>query len=87
MSCTMAEETSQMARAKQENERRRKYRFPIERELRYKMADHGVVVATGAGKTLDMGSGGVAFTAEQQLTPGAFVELSVSCWCIPIRAT
>ena len=74
----MAEETSQMARAKQENERRRKYRFPIERELRYKMADHGVVVATGAGKTLDMGSGGVAFTAEQQLTPGAFVELSVS---------
>ena len=67
-----------MARAKHENERRRKYRFPIEREMRYKLAEDGVVVATGSGKTMNLGSGGVAFSAEQYLTPGAFVELSVS---------
>ena len=67
-----------MSRVKQENERRRKYRFPIERELRYKMAEHGVVVATGFGKTTNMGSGGIAFTGEQYLAPGGFVELSVS---------
>src|SRR5512140_3348023 len=42
------------------------------------MAEHGVVFATGSGTTLNMGSGGVAFTADQQLAPGAFVELSVS---------
>ena len=67
-----------MELVRKENDRRKKYRFPIERELRYKMADDGVVVATGTGRTLNMGSGGVAFTSEQQLTPGAYVELSVS---------
>jgi hypothetical protein len=67
-----------MERDKTETERRRKDRFPIERELRYKMVEHGVVIATGSGKTLNIGSGGVAFTAEQPLTPGAFVELSLS---------
>jgi hypothetical protein len=67
-----------MERVKKVNERRRKSRFPIERELRYKIADRGVVVATGSGRTQDIGSGGVAFTAERQLTPGDLVELSVS---------
>jgi len=67
-----------MELGRKENERRRKYRFPIERELRYKVADHGVVTATGSGQTVNMGSGGVAFTGEQELTPGTFVELSVS---------
>ena len=67
-----------MEQVNTEKEKRKKNRFPIERELRYKMAERGVVIATGSGKTLNMGSGGIAFTAEQQLTPGAFVELSVS---------
>src|SRR5215471_5179150 len=67
-----------MHRVKRDNERRTKFRFPIERELRYKMAEQGVVIATGSGKTSNMGSGGVAFTADQDLTAGALVELSVS---------
>jgi hypothetical protein len=67
-----------MELVRKENDKRRKMRFPIERELRYKMAENGVVIASGLGKTLNMGSGGVWFQAEQQLTPGAFVELSVS---------
>lgn len=60
------------------NERRTKFRFAIQRDLRYKMAEDGVVVAAGAGQTINMGSGGVAFVTEQPLTPGAYVEISIS---------
>jgi hypothetical protein len=60
------------------NERRAKYRFRIERELRYKLTTDGVVVASGSGQTLDICSGGVAFSSTQALNPGAFVELSIS---------
>ena len=64
--------------AKKENDRRSKSRFAIERDVRYKLAEDGVVVAAGSGQTIDMCSGGVAFVAEQPLTPGGFVELSIS---------
>ena len=70
------------------NERRAKHRFRIERELRYKLTTDGVVVASGSGQTLDLCSGGVAFTSAQALKPGAFVELrSVGrCfWTKPVR--
>jgi hypothetical protein len=60
------------------SERRAKYRFRIERELRYKLTTDGVVVASGSGQTLDICSGGVAFTSAQPLASGAFVELSIS---------
>jgi len=60
------------------NDRRAKFRFAIEREIRYKLAEGGVVVAAGSGHTINMCSGGVAFTSEQALTPGGFVELAVS---------
>ena len=70
--------------SKRANERRTKFRFAIERDLRYKMAEDGVVVAAGAGQTINMGSGGVAFVTEQPLTPGAYVEISIS-WPVLIR--
>jgi hypothetical protein len=60
------------------NERRAKFRFDIQREIRYKLAENGVVVAAGTGQTLNICSAGVAFTSEQALTPGGFVELSIS---------
>jgi hypothetical protein len=63
---------------KKETDRRKKQRFPIQREMRYKMTDDGIVVASGNGQTIDMGSGGVAFASEGTLAPGAFVELSIS---------
>jgi hypothetical protein len=69
-----------------EHEKRTKSRFAIERDVRYKMADHGVVLAAGSGHTLNMGSGGVAFIAEQPLTLGAFVELSIS-WPVLLDET
>ena len=72
-------ETSQL-------ERRSKSRFAIARDVRYKMAEYGVVVATGSGQTLNIGSGGVAFIAEQPLTTGAFVELSIS-WPVLLEET
>ena len=72
-----------MQRVDAENERRSKFRFGIEREVRYKSAEDGVV---GVGHTLDIGSGGVAFTSQQVLTPGAFMELSIS-WPVLLDET
>jgi c-di-GMP-binding flagellar brake protein YcgR len=63
---------------KKEDDRRSKFRFAIERDVRYKLAEDGVVVAVGSGQTIDMSSGGVAFVTEEPLTPGGFVELSIS---------
>jgi hypothetical protein len=69
-----------------ENDRRTKYRFGIEREIRYKLAEDGVVVAAGSGKTINISSEGVAFTAEHALAPGGFVELSIS-WPVLLDET
>ena len=59
-------------------ERRTKHRFAIQREMRYKLAEDGVVVSAGIGQTVNMGSGGVAFNADSAMQPGSFVELSIS---------
>ncbi len=59
-------------------ERRTRCRFGIRRELRYKLVKRRRVVAAGAGYTIDVGSGGVAFFADNELRPGAAVELSIS---------
>ena len=71
---------------KRENNRRNKYRFEIERDVRYKMAEQGVVAVSGTGRTLNIGSGGVAFSAEQALGPGGFIELSIS-WPVLLDET
>ncbi len=63
---------------RKENERRSKFRFAIQRDVRYKFAEDGVVVASGLGQTVDISSGGVAFVAERSLTCGGLVELSIS---------
>ena len=61
-----------------QEERRFKHRFTIQRDLRYRMTNDGVLVASGNGETLNIGSGGVAFIADSALRPGSFVELSIS---------
>ncbi len=68
------------------NERRSKFRFTIERDLRYKIADDGVVVASGSGQTINIGSGGIAFRTDQPLTPNQYVELSIS-WPVLLDQT
>jgi hypothetical protein len=59
-------------------DRRRKFRFPIHRELRYKLLDDGVLVGAGTGQSVNIGSGGILFSLDQELKPGAFIELSIS---------
>ena len=71
---------------KKANHRRSKFRFAMERDVRYKVAEDGVVVAAGSGQTIDVCSGGVAIVSEQPLTPGGFVELSIS-WPVMLDET
>src|ERR1043166_6727842 len=59
-------------------DRREKSRFPISREVRYKVLDEGAIIASGSGETHDMCSAGVSFTLDGELRPGSFVELSIS---------
>jgi hypothetical protein len=61
-----------------QSERRGRSRFGIKRELRYKLVEGRRVVAAGTGYTVNMGSGGVAFSAEEELRPGTSVELAIS---------
>jgi hypothetical protein len=56
--------------------RRRTTRFPVCEELRYRVM-HKLSPVSGTGKTLNIGSGGVLFTTEEQLPLGRTVELSV----------
>ena len=59
-------------------DRRRKFRFPIRRELRYKVLAGGTIVDSGTGQTINLGSGGVAFSIDHELKSEAFIELSIS---------
>jgi hypothetical protein len=62
----------------QPTERREKSRFPIERELRYKILEDTKVVQSGSGVTVNISSGGVAFAIDHELKTGCYIELSVS---------
>jgi hypothetical protein len=59
-------------------ERRKSNRFPIEREVRYKTLNQRSEVVTGTGKTLNISSSGVLFTADHELPPGTRLEVSIS---------
>ncbi len=59
-------------------ERRTKLRFPINRELRFKLLEDAKIVATGYGQTIDMSSGGIAFFTDTDLSAGNYIELSIS---------
>lgn len=59
-------------------ERRSTDRFPIEREMRYKVVSKRSGNESGAGQTVNFSSGGVLFSTEQMLIPGKKIELSIS---------
>jgi PilZ domain len=59
-------------------ERRRSSRFPIEREVRYKTLSQRSEVIQGSGKTLNISSSGVLFTADHELPVGTRLEVSIS---------
>jgi PilZ domain len=60
------------------NDRRYKSRFPIQREMRYKVLQDNQVVEIGTGRTVNVGSGGAAFRLDHELVPGCLIELSIS---------
>jgi hypothetical protein len=70
--------TIQKLTAVDDNERRSKVRFPMRREMRYKLLKDGAPTESGAGETVDVGSNGIAFSAGRDLPVGSFVELSIS---------
>jgi hypothetical protein len=59
-------------------ERRSKWRFLLQREVRYKVLENEQIGTTGGGFTTDISSAGVAFVADRELPSGAFIELSIS---------
>ena len=59
-------------------DRRRSDRFAIEREIRYRALNKRGGEEAGEGKTVNMSSTGVLFTAGQILRPGRRIELAIS---------
>jgi len=63
---------------KQRADRRHSDRFPIEREVRYRVLSKRSGEEAGDGKTINISSSGVLFTSEHILLPGRRMELSIS---------
>lgn len=63
---------------KDKNDRRGADRFPIEREVRFKVLNRKSPDEIGTGKTINMSSNGVLFTTDQYLLPGRRLEISIS---------
>ena len=59
-------------------DRRAADRYPIERELRYKVLSKKTPDEAGAGRTIDISSTGILFTTEHLLLPGRRLELAIS---------
>jgi hypothetical protein len=59
-------------------DRRKTSRFPVREEVRYRVLQSKAVQVSGAGRTLDISSGGIRFTTEEELAPGRVVELAVN---------
>ena len=60
------------------SERRTNDRFPIVRDVKYKIISGRSVPESGTGRTVDVSSRGVLFTAQDPLAPGKRVELAIS---------
>ena len=59
-------------------ERRSSGRFPIHQEVIYTLLEGKARSEAGAGKTVDMSSGGILFTTSESLHPGKRLELAVN---------
>jgi hypothetical protein len=67
-------------------DRRGTIRFPVREELKYKILQPRAAAISGAGQTLNFGSGGLLFTTEEKLPVGRQVEISVN-WPARIDGT
>lgn len=66
------------ASERRNDDRRQSDRFPIERDVRYKVMTKRANDELGAGKTINMSSSGVLFSTEQALIPGKRIEVSIN---------
>jgi hypothetical protein len=59
-------------------DRRSKRRYPIELPVQYKIVKNYLVMGSGTGTSLDLSSGGIAFSTGTPLKIGSYLELSIS---------
>ena len=78
MNWTGLESGAQVKLERDRNDRRGADRFPIEREVRYKILNRKSVDEVGFGKTINMSSNGVLFSTEQHLPAGKRLEISIN---------
>ena len=60
------------------DERRAADRFPIERELRFRILGKRGSAEEGTGQTINISSNGVLFTTDKILLPGKRIEVAIS---------
>lgn len=63
---------------KEKNDRRSSDRFPIQREVRFKVISKKTGDEAGSGTTLNISSRGVLFTTDRMLLPGKRLEMAIS---------
>ena len=76
MTMTLHKEPRNLPRSS--SERRSSDRFPIEREVRYRVMNKRGAEEAGGGKTMNMSSTGVLFTTDSFLLPGKKLEVAIS---------
>jgi hypothetical protein len=59
-------------------DRRLSRRYPISAELEYRAVGRDGVPFRGAGRSVNVSTGGILFQAEQALTPGMRIELTIA---------
>jgi hypothetical protein len=71
---------AKMSLEKEKDDRRSADRFPIEREVRYRVLSRksSTEGESGMGVTVNMSSNGVLFTTDRYLLPGRRLEVSIS---------
>lgn len=61
-----------------QSDRRHSDRFPIEREVRYRVLNKRGGEESGDGKTVNISSAGVLFTTENIVLPGRRLEVAIN---------
>jgi hypothetical protein len=69
---------------KMQSDRRLSDRFPIERDVRFRVLSKRGGDEAGGGKTLNISSSGVLFTSEHLLLPGRRLELDIN-WPVQLN--
>ena len=59
------------------SDRRSSVRVPVNPEVRYSLAGRRGPLETGSGRTIDMSSSGLSFTADRPLSIGQKLDLSI----------